>query len=95
MIPPFFYRNPFSFYPYNRYHNFSYGDRPFNKYYQNNTKKEPPKKNFDDGSFSIHKSNNVNQDFDDILLIAIIFFLYNEGVKDQSLFIVLILLLLS
>lgn len=33
--------------------------------------------------------------FDDLLLICLIFFLYNEGVKDQSLFIILILLLLS
>lgn len=33
--------------------------------------------------------------FDDILLICLILFLYNEGVKDQNLFISLILLLLS
>lgn len=33
--------------------------------------------------------------FDDILLIALIFFLYNEGVEDNLLFISLILLLLS
>ena len=33
--------------------------------------------------------------FDDVLLICLIFFLYNEGVQDQYLFIVLILLLLS
>ncbi len=33
--------------------------------------------------------------FDDILIIALIFFLYNEGVKDNYLFISLILLLLS
>lgn len=33
--------------------------------------------------------------FDDILLISLIFFLYNEGVQDQGLFIALILLLLS
>lgn len=33
--------------------------------------------------------------FDDILLVSLIFFLYNEGVKDESLFIALILLLLS
>lgn len=33
--------------------------------------------------------------FDDILLICLIFFLYKEGVEDQSLFISLILLLLS
>lgn len=32
---------------------------------------------------------------DDLLLICLIFFLYNEGVKDQFLFIALILLLLS
>lgn len=33
--------------------------------------------------------------FDDILLICLLFFLYEEGVKDQDLFISLILLLLS
>lgn len=33
--------------------------------------------------------------FDDILIICLLFFLYNEGVKDQLLFISLILLLLS
>ena len=33
--------------------------------------------------------------FDDILLICLLFFLYNENVKDTYLFISLILLLLS
>ena len=33
--------------------------------------------------------------FDDLLLICLIWFLYNEGVQDQFLFIALILLLLS
>lgn len=33
--------------------------------------------------------------FDDILLICLIFFLYNEGVQDEYLFIALVLLLLS
>ncbi len=33
--------------------------------------------------------------FDDLLIIALIFFLYNEGVRDNLLFISLILLLLS
>lgn len=33
--------------------------------------------------------------FDDILLVCLIFFLYDEGVKDQYLFIALVLLLLS
>jgi len=33
--------------------------------------------------------------FDDLLIICLLFFLYNEGVKDKYLFISLILLLLS
>ena len=33
--------------------------------------------------------------FDDILIVALIFFLYNEGVQDSFLFIALVLLLLS
>lgn len=33
--------------------------------------------------------------YDDLLLISLIFFLYNEGVDDSGLFIALILLLLS
>lgn len=33
--------------------------------------------------------------YDDILLLCLIFFLYNEGIKDESLFMVLVLLLLS
>ncbi len=37
----------------------------------------------------------INLYFDDILLICLIFFLYQEGVKDESLFIALIMLLLS
>lgn len=52
------------------------------------------------------KSNKNNYDFlfdlfglkiysDDVLLVSLIYFLYSEGVKDDGLFIVLILLLLS
>ncbi len=37
----------------------------------------------------------INLYFDDILLICLIWFLYDEGVKDEGLFIALILLLLS
>lgn len=37
----------------------------------------------------------INLYFDDILLICLLLFLYNEGVKDQFLFISLIMLLLS
>lgn len=53
-----------------------------------------------------NKSNSFNNDYlfdlfglkiytDDVLLISLIYFLYSEGVKDECLFIVLILLLLS
>lgn len=52
---------------------------------------------------SIESSNNdyffeifgLKLFFDDILIICLLFFLYEEGVKDQELFISLILLLLS
>lgn len=37
----------------------------------------------------------INLYFDDILIVCLIFFLYQEGVKDEGLFIALILLLLS
>ena len=53
-----------------------------------------------------NKSNKNNDNYlfdlfglkiysDDVLLVSLIYFLYTEGVKDDSLFIVLILLLLS
>lgn len=53
-----------------------------------------------------NKSNNNNDNYlfdlfglklytDDVLLVSLIYFLYSEGVKDENLFIVLILLLLS
>ncbi len=44
---------------------------------------------------SIFEIFGIKLYFDDILLIALIFFLYNEGVEDNFLFISLILLLLS
>ena len=52
---------------------------------------------------SIESSNNdyffeifgLKLFFDDILIMCLLFFLYEEGVKDQELFISLILLLLS
>ena len=48
-------------------------------------KKENPLFNF--GGVSLY--------FDDVLLICLIFFLYQEGVKDKELLLILILLLLS
>lgn len=46
----------------------------------------------DDFCFSFF---GIDLHFDDILLICLLVFLYNEGVQDQFLFIALILLLLS
>lgn len=60
--------------------------------------------NGDNFNHNSKQSNNINDFFDvfgvrlyydDILLISLIFFLYSEGVDDSSLFIALILLLLS
>lgn len=55
-------------------------------------KKTKPKMSKDDTIFEIF---GIKLHYDDILLICLIFFLYNEGVKDEFLFIALILLLLS
>ena len=56
-----------------------------------NTKKKSSKNN-DDYFFELF---GLKLYFDDVLLICLIFFLYQEGVKDEELFISLILLLLS
>lgn len=50
------------------------------------------KKEKDDTIFEIF---GIKLHYDDILLICLIFFLYTEGVKDEFLFIALVLLLLS
>lgn len=94
--PPFY---GFSF-PYNRYnyHNMYKNSSPQKKVEktiernidennQCNRKEETEPYFFD--LFGIHLY------FDDILLICLIFFLYNEGVKDEGLFMALILLLLT
>ena len=52
-------------------------------------------KNTDYNDEPLFQLFGINLYFDDILLICLIFFLYQEGVKDESLFIALIMLLLS
>ncbi len=103
---PYFFRNPFGFYPFPRFYRPPYGY--YNNYQYQEHKYEPhkAKKNKPDES-KCNPSDSIYYDkpifelfgiklfFDDILIISLIFFLYNEGVKDQSLFISLILLLLS
>lgn len=78
----------------NNYYNFNFSQSQSTK--ENDTeiskqKKIPPKSNND----VIFEIFGIKLYFDDILLICLIFFLYNEGVQDQYLFIALILLLLS
>ena len=57
-----------------------------------NSKKNDFDTNCDDYFFEIF---GLKLFFDDVLLICIIFFLYQEGVKDNELFLSLILLLLT
>lgn len=56
---------------------------------KNNSKNSPQTENYFFELFGLKLY------FDDILLICLIFFLYQEGVKDDELFISLILLLLT
>ena len=78
-----------------------------NKKAENNSKKNEDEKRNKKNYEVVHNSSNetketplfqifgINLYSDDILLICLIFFLYQEGVKDDGLFIALILLLLS
>ena len=64
-----------------------------NDYNENRTnKKNNSKSNNDNYFFELF---GLKLYFDDVLLICLIFFLYDEGVRDNELFISLILLLLS
>ena len=56
---------------------------------------EKRRKEEDDEDKVLFEIFGLELHYDDILLICLIFFLYQEGVKDQYLFIALILLLLS
>lgn len=87
---PFFYNNY-------KYHN----NTSFN---HNNLNKEIPKKNLEykekasvksEASDTFFEIFGLKLYFDDILIICILFFLYNEKVHDEELFICLILLLLT
>lgn len=100
---PYFFRNPYGFYPFSGFY------RPSYEYYNQKYihSKANNEKNKSDEYINHNSSDSMRHEkpvfelfgiqlfFDDILLISLIFFLYNEGVKDQSLFVALILLLLS
>lgn len=101
--PHSFFRAPRFFPYYYRNRNYYRQNITPNRDKENQNEKEPPKKgrpNQDNHSFGntdspVFEIFGIQLFFDDILLISLIFFLYNEGVQDQFLFIALILLLLS
>lgn len=65
------------------------------KSHSNQKEKKKDEDRFLDDTEVIFEIFGIQLHFDDILLVCLIFFLYNEGVKDEFLFIALILLLLS
>ena len=87
--------NPQSYHPYTKKNDNSSSTSPHNI---NNEFSESTRNK---GSESLYNPNDyfeilgIRFHYDDILLICLIFFLYKEGVKDETLFIGLILLLLS
>ena len=97
---PYFHFPRFPFPNNIRYYNSNYYNNIVNKSTPSNAYKSPT-------TVEIKKNSSQNNEnyffeifglklyFDDVLLICLIFFLYQEGVKDEELFIGLILLLLS
>lgn len=106
-----FFHYPFFYNPnyYNRFKNYNRRPISITSYMPPNSKKETDAHQVDKNSHQDYKKNNSKSNtdnyffelfglklyFDDILLICLIFFLYQEGVRDDELFISLILLLLS
>ncbi len=88
--------SPFPYYKRYGYNNYTKNNTYENintKYHQNiDSKKTEPKNTNDTFLFDLF---GIKLYFDDILLLCLIFFLYNEGVKDEGLFFALILLLLT
>ena len=105
---PFFYRPPY--YNYNKVPYYSNQSKPQQNFHDNSVKHDFQHNSQSHVVSTPHEKERTHDSspdnyffeifslklfFDDILLICIIFFLYQEGVKDNELFISLILLLLS
>ena len=100
MYNPFF--SNFGFRNYNYVSPFPKTQKDFPS--QTYTKDSPSKANISNETTPLTRSHEdsafleifgVKLFFDDILILCLIFFLYSEGIKDEMLFISLILLLLS
>jgi len=93
---------PYKYYNYSNYNypsHYKIGNQPSNETTKNiseltydNVKKENRKSTKNEEFFSIL---GIHLYFDDLIILSLLFFLYNEGIKDEGLFICLILLLLS
>lgn len=105
MIYPYPFSYPKNYYPYSksfsRYHSYSsnsnsaiYPTNPTSSSCHTNSS-DTIKEKTNTGDQPFFELFGIQLYFDDILLVCLIFFLYQEGVKDQFLFISLILLLLS
>ena len=96
---PHFYSRPYYSYPQNAHpkNKSEYHNNRENSLHNNIMETSPDNKNpkDDDYNNNIIEILGIKLHQDDILLICLIFFLYQEGVKDEFLFIVLILLLLT
>lgn len=107
---PFYPYHHSRYYPHNKsYPHMQYNDQNYQNNYidKNQVFNQSKSQENKQESKQTHDITNNNNDgfvfdifglklyYDDILLICLIFFLYNEGIKDESLFIILILLLLS
>lgn len=106
-----FFRRPYYYYNKNGYINPSFYNQNVmreEKQRQANYNKEEPRKDSIQAITSPKDTKRTSEDdnplfeifgiklfFDDVLIIALLFFLYNEGVEDKLLFISLILILLS
>ena len=97
-VPPFGSFNHFAP-PYNKYYNLK-KEPNYNNTYNNSINKETSlnsdkKKCNDSSDDDIFEIFGLKLHSDDLLLIGLLFFLYQEDVKDTYLYIALILLLLS
>ena len=101
---PYFFRPNYR----SNYYTPQYAKEPINTNYKpkentNNTSNEiktedsNPKSNTTSGESSeyLFEIFGLKLYFDDVLIMCLLYFLYNEGVQDQELFLCLILLLLS
>lgn len=97
MFTPPFYRNyPPPRYPMPNSHPMSKSINPPTYMKEHTQKKEPQKKQeCSNENPQVFNFLGITFAFDDILLLCLLFFLYSEGVNDEMLYIVLILLLLG